>query len=407
MIYPAKSSIRSKAMTHESAQIIKEAVNLFEKRFRTTDNLRVFFAPGRVNIIGEHIDYNGGVVLPCALTFGTYAIARDNGSDKIRLASANFEQFVEVETGRLVNEPAHDWANYPKGVVDVFQKAGYACGGFDMLVSGTIPSGAGLSSSASIELVTAEVITTLFSLNVSRIEMIKLCQKAENNFVKVNCGIMDQFAIGMGKKDNLVLINCNTLAYEHVPCNLKSYSLLIANTNKTRGLTDSKYNERRAECDKALALLRLHAGIDDLCSLSVAEFENLEKFIDDPVLKRRARHVISENERVKLAVSLLKKDESILKVGDLMNESHRSLREDYEVTGKELDTLVQAMRTIDGVAGARMTGAGFGGCAVAMVRNDCINQLKQQVTSDYTERIGYPPAFYDVAIGDGPGELDF
>lgn len=386
---------------------IEQVKDLFCSRFGNMSNARMFFAPGRVNLIGEHIDYNGGLVLPCALTHGTYAIARENGLDRIRLASVNFDTYIDTGITGMINDPSHDWANYPKSVVDVFSKKGFSSKGFDMAVCGTIPNGAGLSSSASIELVTAKVISTLFSFDIAMIDMIKLCQKAENEFIRMNCGIMDQFAIGMGKKDNLLSIDCNTLEYKYVPCILGEYSLLIANTNKKRGLTDSKYNERRKECDMALEILKKHKPVNYLCDLSLEQYSDLSDHISNPVLKKRALHAVSENDRVKRSVALLKEGNRIPEFGKLMNESHWSLQNDYEVTGKELDTLTDEMRKIDGVAGARMTGAGFGGCAVVLVLTVNVKHLIERVSAGYESMIGYPPAFYNVEIGDGPSEIFF
>ncbi len=388
-------------------QILDPIVALFRKHFSDTSNTRFFFAPGRVNLIGEHIDYNGGLVLPFALSVGTYAVARKNNLGKIRLASVNFDTYVEANPEQLQFIKDDDWANYPKGVVESYRNASCFSGGFDMVVGGNIPNGAGLSSSASIEILTAVVISSLFEFKCSALEMIQLCQKAENEFIKVNCGIMDQFAIGMGKKDHLILIDCNTLAFEHIPCRLGSYKMIIVNTNKKRGLSDSKYNERRSECEAALSILQKHSSIKQLCDLSGEQFRELSGHISDPVLLKRARHVVSENERVKKTAHLLKQNADLAEVGRLMNESHLSLSTDYEVSGKELDTLVAEIRKIDGVAGARMTGAGFGGCAVALVQKNCVPELTKTVTSTYTEIIGYPPEFYEIAIGDGPGEITY
>lgn len=380
---------------------------IFVEQFGDDGDTRLFFAPGRVNVLGEHIDYNGGKVLPCALTLGTYALVRKNNKGLIRLVSANFDKRIETAINGISYKSENDWGNYPLSVVDVFNKQGFKSDGFDMAVCGTIPNGSGLSSSASIELLTAIVISTLFNHEIDRVRMIQLCQKAENEFVGVHCGIMDQFAIGMGKKDNLILLDCDSLDYRHIPFFSEPYTLLIANTNKKRSLSDSKYNERRRECDEALAILKQHTRINTLCDLDSAAFEALSAKLENPALVKRVRHAVTENERVILASKLVAQNASVAELGEQLNRSHDSLRDDYEVTGKELDTLVSEIRKIDGVAGARMTGAGFGGCAVALARIDAINEIKKRVSLSYREKIGYPPSFYDVAIGDGPGEINW
>ncbi|WP_047375039.1 galactokinase [Exiguobacterium sp. ZOR0005] len=366
---------------------------------------RTFFAPGRINLIGEHTDYNGGHVFPCAITFGTYGLVRRREDDLIRVYSLNFED-VGVVTFPLTDDAytaAHDWANYVKGVVALLKRDGHEVGGFDFLLAGNIPNGAGLSSSASLELVTAFMINDVYRLGLDKLDLVRLGQRVENDFIGVNSGIMDQFAIGMGKADHAILLDCDTLHHDYAPIKLDGYDIVIMNTNKRRELADSKYNERRAECDRSLELLKSHFAIDALGQLSTAEFETVSRLLPDP-LRKRARHAITENERTKLAFTAL--EEGRLEAfGELMNASHTSLRDDYEVTGIELDTLVAATQQCDGVIGARMTGAGFGGCAIAIVEKAATEAVIQAVSTVYEAEIGYAPTCYIASVGDGAHEL--
>ncbi|HWQ29825.1 MAG TPA: galactokinase [Negativicutes bacterium] len=361
-----------------------------------------FFAPGRVNLIGEHTDYNGGHVFPCALTFGTYALAKKREDTRLRLYSRNFEDMgiIEADIDGLVYDKAHDWANYPKGIVRTFKDKGFIIDkGFDIMFIGNIPNGAGLSSSASIELVTSVVLKELFGLNVEMLDMVKLSQISENNFNGVNCGIMDQFACGMGRKNQAMLLNTTTLEYKYVPVNMEEVSIVIANTNKRRGLADSKYNERRSQCEEALAALRSKLGIESLGDLTEEEFESNVQLIENEVNRRRARHAVYENRRTIKAVKALG-DGDIKGFGKLMNESHISLRDDYEVTGVELDTLVAAAWR-NGAIGSRMTGAGFGGCTVSLVEKSRLEAFIELVGQEYLDKIGYKADFYVASIGDG------
>lgn len=380
-------------------------IEALEKFYGKNDaEIRLFYSPGRVNLIGEHTDYNGGYVFPCALDFGTYAAIRKRNDKKVFMASLNFDLKVEVDLDAFIYDKSHDWANYPKGVLKVLQDEGYDFSGFEIVFEGNIPNGAGLSSSASIELVTAVAVNEVFNLNIDRIKLVKLCQKAENTFVGVNCGIMDQFAVGMGKKDHAILLKSDTLEYSYVPLKLEGYKILITNTNKRRGLLDSKYNERRSECEKALSYLQKALPVKNLSEITIEQFEEYKDLIPDEVLRKRAKHVITENKRVLDAVKALN-DKDLIKFGELMIESHNSLRDDYEVTGKELDTLVEEALKLKGVIGSRMTGAGFGGCTVSIVKEDAVEEFIKVVTHNYTQKIGYRPTVYITGIGEGAGEI--
>ena len=380
----------------------------FKEIFKQDDNIEIFFSPGRVNLIGEHTDYNGGFVFPCALDFGTYAIVRQREDKNFRMYSENFEDLgiIEFNLDNLVYDKKDDWANYPKGVIKTFLDKGFKVpNGFDVLFFGNIPNGAGLSSSASIEVLTAVILKSLFNLDIDMVEMVKYCQIAENKFIGVNSGIMDQFAVGMGKKDNAILLDCNTLNFTYVPVKLKDMSIVIANTNKKRGLADSKYNERRSSCEEAVAVLNKNGvNIKYLGELTVEEFNKVKHFIKDEEQLKRATHAVTENERAKIAVEFLKKDD-IKTFGELMNKSHISLRDDYEVTGLELDSLVEAAWEEVGTVGARMTGAGFGGCTVSIVKNSEVDNFIKNVGKKYKEKTGLEASFYIANIGDGARKL--
>jgi galactokinase len=381
------------------------AKNQFMERYGEHKNsLKVYFAPGRVNMIGEHTDYNGGYVFPCALNFGTYLVIRPNDLDQMRLATTNFRFSANVGLKGFEPQGKH-WINYPMGVMDQFVKRGIRLKGMDMMFSGTIPNGAGLSSSASIEMVTAFALNDILGKKLEMIELVKLSQKAENVFVGVKCGIMDQFASGMGKKDHAVFINCKTLEYETIPLNLGDYKIIISNTNKRRGLAGSKYNERREQCEEAVKILSKEKKIKFLGDLSLKEFNEINHLIKDETILKRARHVVSENERVINAIKALN-DNNLIEFGRLMNESHDSLKVDYEVTGVELDTLVDEARKVNGVIGSRMTGAGFGGCTVSLVHKDVLNEFTSSVGFAYKAATGLKPDFYVAEIGDGARKLE-
>ena len=366
-----------------------------------------FFAPGRVNLIGEHTDYNGGNVFPCAIDKGTYGLVKKRNDRKFRMYSENFADLgvMEFTLDELTNDKKHDWANYPKGVIKMFLEAGQKIdSGFDILFSGNIPNGAGLSSSASIEMLTAIVLKDLFHLSIDSVEMAQLGKKTENLFIGVNSGIMDQFAIAMGKKDHAILLDCNTLKYAYVPVVLKDEVIVIANTNKRRGLADSKYNERRAECDEALAELQTKLPIKALGELSIEQFEANKDLIKSPVRQKRAKHAVYENQRTLKAQKELSAG-NLAEFGKLMNQSHISLRDDYEVTGVELDTLAALAWEQPGVVGSRMTGAGFGGCTVSIVKKDKVDDFIKNVGKAYKNKIGYAADFYIASVSDGAKKL--
>jgi len=376
----------------------------FEQIFGEEGEYKAYFAPGRVNLIGEHTDYNGGHVFPCALTIGTYAVARLRNDKKLRFYSMNFKELgiIESSVENLEKKKEDDWANYPKGVIWALQNKGYCIDrGIDILYYGTIPNSSGLSSSASIEVLTGYVLKDMFGLDISLIELALAGQYAENRFIGVNCGIMDQFAIAMGRKDNAIFLDTATLSYEYAPLNLADARIVIMNTNKKRGLGDSKYNERRSECEAALADLQKVLQIKSLGDLTEEEFEAHKGAIKCELNAKRAKHAVYENQRTIKAVQALKENNLEL-FGRLMIESHESLRKDYEVTGIELDTIVDAALRQDGVIGARMTGAGFGGCAVSIVKEAAVDDFIKNVGRQYLDRIGYEASFYVVEAGNGP-----
>jgi len=388
--------------------MLKELKDNFKEIFESSEEIRSFFAPGRVNLIGEHTDYNGGNVFPCALSFGTYGIVKERTDKKVRVYSKNFKEMgiIEFSLEELVYDKKDSWGNYPKGVIKIFKDKGYQIEtGFDLLVFGNIPNGAGLSSSASIELLTSVILKGLYNLEVSMIDMIKMSQKAENEFIGVNCGIMDQFAIGMGRKNKAILLDCSTLDYTYAPVELSDASIVIGNTNVKRKLADSKYNERRSECERALANLQTKLNIGSLGDLSIDEFEKNKDLIKNEIDRKRARHAVYENQRTLLAVEKLNNGD-IEGFGKLMNESHISLRDDYEVTGEELDTMVDLAWKEEGTIGSRMTGAGFGGCTVSIVKNDYIEDFIKNVGEKYKEKTGLIPEFYIANVGDGARELE-
>ena len=381
-----------------------------EQKFKEVfgkDAEQQFFAPGRVNLIGEHTDYNGGNVFPCAIARGTYGLVSKRADRTFRMYSENFADLgvMEFTLDELVNDKKHDWANYPKGVIKMFVEEGFKIdSGFDFLVSGNIPNGAGLSSSASIEMLTGIVLKDLFHLSIDPIAMALLGKKVENLFIGVNSGIMDQFAVAMGKKDHAILLDCNTLKYDYVPVVLKDEVIVIANTNKRRGLADSKYNERRAECDEALAELQTKLPIKALGELSIEEFEANKDLIKSPIRQKRAKHAVYENQRTLKAQKELSAG-NLAEFGKLMNQSHISLRDDYEVTGVELDTLAALAWEQPGVVGSRMTGAGFGGCTVSIVKKDKVDDFIKNVGEAYKNKIGYAADFYIAAVSEGARKL--
>ncbi len=379
----------------------------FKEIFGAEGDIRLYFAPGRVNLIGEHTDYNGGHVFPCALTIGTYGAVRQREDNKLRFFSMNFEKFGVLESSLddLKPDKAANWTNYPKGVMWAFKEKGMqVTKGMDLLLFGNIPNSSGLSSSASVEVLTGYILKDLFGFEVTNQDLALIGQYSENNFNGVNCGIMDQFAIAMGKADNAIFLDTATLKFDYAPIKLTGAKIIISCTNKKRGLGDSKYNERRSECETALEELKSVVSINSLGDLTEEQFEQHKDAIQDETRKKRAKHAVYENQRTLKAVDALKSGDVKL-FGELMNASHVSLRDDYEVTGIELDTMVEEAWKIEGVIGSRMTGAGFGGCTVSIVKEEAVDTFIEKVGKAYEEKIGYAGDFYVVEIGDGPTRL--
>ncbi|WP_425411640.1 galactokinase [Lacticigenium naphthae] len=384
----------------------KKAENIFKEKFNQ-ESEKVFFAPGRINLIGEHTDYNGGNVFPAAITLGTYAACSKREDRVIRMYSGNFPEkgIFTLSLDDLSYDAKDEWTNYPKGVLYFLIQEGWKIDkGMDIAFIGNIPNGAGLSSSASIELLMGVMAQSLFDLAIDRLELVKIGQRVENKYIGVQSGIMDQFAVGMGEKNKAILLDTATLDYEMFPLELRNERILIMNTNKRRELADSKYNERRKECETALSYIQKSKKIDSLGELDEDVFDSLKEEIPSPVLIKRAKHAVYENGRTKKAAKALKEGD-LNAFGQLMNQSHLSLQNDYEVTGIELDTLVEAAWKQPGVIGARMTGAGFGGCAIALVENKRIDDMKEAIQKEYTDKIGYPADFYVADISSGAREL--
>lgn len=381
----------------------EKVVTLFGEK-----EMKAYFAPGRINLIGEHTDYNGGNVFPCAITLGTYGVASKRQDTKINLYSENFPDLgiISFDLANLDYREEDQWTNYPKGVLNYLKEAGHDIStGMDAAIYGNIPNGAGLSSSASIELLMGIILEDLFGLTLTRLELIKIGKKVENEFIGVNSGIMDQFAVGMGEEDKAILLDCHTLEYEMIPVELGDHKIVIMNTKKRRELATSDYNSRRSECEQALEELQKFVPISSLGELDLATFETYDTQLSNLTLKKRARHAVTENQRTIKAAKALKSGD-LKEFGLLMNASHVSLRDDYEVTGIELDTLVQSAWDQPGVIGARMTGAGFGGCALAIVADEQIDAFIEEVGKTYEAEIGYPAEFYIASISDGAKVLN-
>ena len=379
----------------------------FQKLYGGEGDIRTFFSPGRVNLIGEHTDYNGGHVFPCALTLGTYGIARKRNDRKIRFYSDNFSGLGVMETSLddLVPSPAAKWTNYPKGVIWAFEKKGYSIAqGMDVLVYGNIPNGSGLSSSASLEVLTGVILKDLFDIEISMQDIALIAQYSENHYNGCNCGIMDQFAVAMGKKDCAVFLDTNTLQYEYATVKLEDAKIVITNSKVKHSLVDSAYNDRRRESETALKDLQKVVDIRTLGDLTEEEFEIHKDAIGDEICKKRAKHAVYENQRTIRAVKALKEND-IAGFGRLMNQSHISLRDDYEVSCEEIDILVDLAWKINGVVGSRITGGGFGGCTVSIVKNDAVETFVEQVGKGYKEQTGHEAEFYVVEIGDGARRL--
>ena len=377
----------------------REFKRLFEKNAVNT-----YFSPGRVNLIGEHIDYNGGLVMPCAITFGTYILVAANNENVFRFRSLNFDEKLDILVQRGYSKTGETWYNYPLGIIDHFLKENIEISGLDLLFYGDIPISSGLSSSASIEVATAFLLNDFFDLGYSKLDLVKISKKVENEFIGVNCGIMDQFAVAFGEKDKALMLNCDTLEYQAVDSNLGEYCLAIINTNKPRKLAESKYNERVQECQQALKALQQELDIQNLCDIDELVFNQHKHLISDPVVLKRATHVVQENDRVKLAAIALAASD-LDGFGQLMYASQDSLKNLYEVSGIELDTIAEYGKTNTDVAGARMTGAGFGGCGIALVKETGFEYFKNGMIDYYTAKIGYAPSVYQSAIGDGVGIL--
>ena len=387
----------------------KKLFDKFAELFGNNECARFYFSPGRVNLIGEHTDYNGGHVFPCALPLGTYGAARRRDDRLMHFYSMNLDRIgvVEASLDDLTNKDAYDWANYPLGVVWAFAEKGYKLdSGFDMVIWGNIPNGSGLSSSASLEVLTGVILTDLFGIDsLSMTDLALIGQYSENNFNGCNCGIMDQFAVAMGKKDNAIFLDTSTLNYEYAPIQLEDAKIIITNSKVKHSLVDSAYNDRRQECTDALAALKTGLDIQTLGDLSTEEFEANKGLIKDPVQLKRAKHAVYENQRTIDAVAALKAGD-ITKFGQLMNQSHISLRDDYEVSCEEIDILVDLAWEIPGVIGSRITGGGFGGCTVSIVKNDAVDTFIDSIGKAYKEKVGHEAEFYTVDIGDGASRLD-
>jgi galactokinase len=385
-------------------------INRLKKRFRELfggEQTRIFYSPGRVNLLGEHTDYNGGYVLPVALNVGTTVCIGTREDNRICLSATDLDEVVCADIDNLTSYRRIKWGNYQLGVAYELLKAGYKVGGCNMLFDDTVPHGAGLSSSAAIECATGIALIKVFNpdRDLDRVELALLAQRAENQFVGVNCGIMDQFASVMGKRDNAIFLNCKTLEYQYVPLNLGDYVLVITNTNKKRSLADSKYNERRSECERGLEMLKKELpDITCLGDITVDMYEAVKGVIDDTIIEKRVRHVIYEDDRVLKAIEVLNKN-NLEEFGKLMIASHESLRDLYEVTGKELDTLFEEALKVDGVLGTRMTGAGFGGCTVSIVHKSAVEDFRRLVGKNYTEKTGLVPDFYVMETDDGSREI--
>ncbi len=379
--------------------MLQELVSKFSQKYQQQAKAS-YFAPGRVNLIGEHIDYNGGLVMPCAITTGTWLLLAPNNDNVIKFSSANFEEEFSLPVQKNYTKTGKEWYNYPLGVIHQLQQTDWQCTGLDLLYFGNIPIGSGLSSSASIEVLTAFALNNYFNLAHDKLELVKIAKKVENEFIGVNCGIMDQFAIAFGEANKALVLNCDSLKYKVVDCDLGDHVLAIINTNKNRELSESKYNERVAECQQALTALQKEIAITNLCELNAEKFALHSHLITDETILKRATHVVKENDRVHLAAKALNAGK-LEEFGRLMYASHQSLKELYQVSGKELDTVVDFCKDYQYVTGARMTGAGFGGCAIALLKKGYEEDFAKQLSDYYVAKIGYHAAIYIHQIGDG------
>ena len=388
------------ATNYDPKDLISEFVKIYGG---SASDIQIYSSPARINIIGEHIDYNGGKVFPAAINKYLYVAIRKRQDSKVVYNDVRFPGTFEFDINEnFVFDKKNDYANYLNGILSQLKAKNYKfpCG-FEILMVSNIPAGGGISSSSALECGFAYAVSETFGFNISRIEIAKLGQMSEHEFMNVNCGIMDQFIIANGKKNSAILLDCNTLEYEYAPLELGDYRFVVMNTNKVRRLADSKYNERRSQCETALKILQdSGVKIDALCSLSPEKWEEVKSFIKDETILKRAKHCVYENKRVLDAVSALNSGD-LVKLGQLLNESHESLKNDYEVTGIELDTLAETSQKQKGCLGARMTGAGFGGCAIALVHKDNIDDFVENVQNEYTKVVGYEAGFFACESGDG------
>lgn len=375
-------------------------IDCFLQDYSKEAGYKHFFCPGRINLIGEHIDYNGGKVFPYALELGIYGAAKLIEEDKLLLRSKNMDLKVEISLDNLEYDKKHDWANYPKGIFKEFLDRGYSLKGMEINYYGNIPEGAGLSSSAAMEILTCKIISNLYQIEMDRLEWIKLSQKVEREYIGVNCGIMDQFTVCMGRKGYAILLDSNSLEYKYISFPMDEYALTICNSNQNRRLSSSKYNERRRECEKGLKILQDYKDIENLCELSSLELDTYIDKIKDETIRKRVKHVVKENERVMESIRALEEGDLDL-FGQLMNASHDSLRDDYEVTGFALDTLVEEARKCEGVLGSRMTGAGFGGCTITLIKKDKIYDFKKRIKRKYKDKTGLNVDIYNSTMGSG------
>lgn len=387
--------------------IQQDVLAKFKELYGDEGDIRVYFAPGRVNLIGEHTDYNGGHVFPCALTIGTYMAVRKRADRKVNFYSMNFEDLgiIECSLDNMTPKEDGEWTNYPMGVMWAFDGRGMKMDcGLDLALYGNIPNGSGLSSSASLEVVTGYMLKDMYGFDVTNVDLAKIGQYSENNFNGCNCGIMDQFASAMGKANNAIFLDCNTLEYEYAPITLDGAKIVVTNSMVKHSLVTSAYNDRRNESSQALKDLQQVCGIESLGELTEEEFDKYASSIKDEIDRSRGKHAVYENQRTIKAVEALKNND-LETFGKLMNASHVSLRDDYETSCEEVDVLVEEAWKIDGVIGSRITGGGFGGCTVSIVKDEAIDTFKEKLTSAYQEKVGKTPEFYVVSIGDGPSRL--
>ncbi len=377
----------------------------FAKLFDAKADKNIFFAPGSFNLIGDHIDYNGGKVFPTTINLGTYAAAIKRDDNIIRFRSLNYSTKIDISLENISFNKKHNWANYPKAILAELIKSNYSVNnGFDILYYSNLPSGIGLSSTASIEIVTAFLLNDLFNLKMPRLELVKLCQKAENEYLKLNNGILNKFAIGMGKKNQGIYLDTKTLKYEYIPLKLQNHKFIIANTNKTYPTTNTVYNERYRECQQALEVMQTKIKVDNLCAISPIDFENHKDLIKDGILARRAWHVIYENQRTFYAVEFMKTYD-LKAFGQLLNQSQMSLKRDFEITGFELDTIIETAWNQRGLIGSKMIGKGMGGCSINLVKANFVDDFIKNVGKVYKEKTNLTANFYILESSTGAEKI--